>query len=125
MKKFPKLYTKTSSGAINVWEVWADKDTVYTKWGQLDGKQQTADFKVTPKNVGKANATTAKQQAEFEAESLFKKKQKKKYRLSIDDCQKINIKPMLLLKFFDRKDKVVYPVTGQPKLNGVRCLAMY
>jgi len=86
---------------------------------------QTARKTATPKNVGRANATSADEQAILEAKAMHKKRLDAKYSLTIEDAKKEVFLPMLAASFDKRKDKVVYPVDVQPKLDGVRCLAYW
>lgn len=123
---YPTLYHKTSKGSINSWEVWAEDDAVYTKWGKMDGKQQVSKKTVEPKNVGKANETNVVEQAKFEAEALWTHKLTRKYSETIEESKETVFLPMLAEKFEDRKKfltKSDYPVDMQPKLNGVRSIA--
>ena len=120
----PILYSRTATGAVNTWEVWLDKGGgVVVRWGQKDGTLQTATFQCERKNVGRANATTAVGQARLEAISKWKKQLKKKYFERLEDAEGPRLRPMLALKFDDKKAKIKYPVNVQPKFDGVRCLA--
>ena len=120
----PLLYSKTSTGAVNVWECSVKEDSVIVKWGQEDGKQQDAEFKCLPKNQGKKNETSANQQAVKEAIAKWKKQVKKKYHWSRDHVLTTkNLKPMLAKDFHKEEKKLSYPVMVQPKFDGVRCFA--
>lgn len=124
----PRLYSKTATGAINVWQCWTEGPYVVTTWGQIDGKMQTSRFECEPKNVGRSNATTAEEQAIKEAEALWKKQKKKKYFETLEAAEEGKggrLKPMLAQKWEDHKHKVKYPATMQPKLDGVRCFAFW
>lgn len=124
IKKLPALYHKTKTGKIEVVKIWSDGDTVYSEFGHVDGKMQTSSYVCTPKNVGRSNATTAQEQAILEAKSKWQNKRDRKYVESIDDAETKKLpQPMLAKKFKDRKSKIVYPVTVQRKLNGLRSLA--
>jgi len=124
MTTFPVLYSRTSKGAINTWRVWTEGSTIYTEWGQVGGKLQQSEFVCSPKNVGKANATTAEEQAVLEAESLHKKQLRKKYSPTLEQAENnSDIKPMLAKSWEDQKHKLVYPVFGQEKLDGLRAMA--
>jgi len=128
MKTFPELYHKTSKGNINVWNVWADGDRVFTRWGKQDGKMQENSYVVEQKNVGKANETSLEQQAEFEAQAMWTHKLERKYVETLEETQDRIFLPMLAKSFEKRKKFVtddMYPVYGQPKLDGVRCLAAW
>lgn len=121
----PVLYTKTAKGAINIWQCWVVEDHVYVRWGQQDGQLQTTSFACEPKNVGRANATTAEQQAIAEAIAKWEKQVKKKYHWDPNhwDTNR-NLKPMLAKDYKKQKKHPGYPAHAQPKLDGVRCLAL-
>ena len=72
--KLPTLYKKTTTGATQMWEIEVENDKFRTISGQLDGKKITNKWTTcTPKNVGKANATTGAEQAIKEAEAKHQK----------------------------------------------------
>jgi DNA ligase-1 len=122
--RLPNLYSKTSKGARNIWMCWVEGAYVCVRWGQDGGALQDARFKCEPKNVGRANATTAEQQAVEEARSKWKKQVKKKYHWDPSHWEtNTNLKPMLAKVWADEKHKIVYPATVQPKLDGLRCFA--
>ena len=125
MTKLETLYHQGKTGAIVQWDIWTEGADICTKYGQIDGKMQTARKTATPKNVGRANATTADEQAILEATAMHKKRLDGKYSLTIEDAKKEVFLPMLAASFDKRKDKVTYPVDVQPKLDGVRCLAYW
>lgn len=115
------LYKRAKSGKIQQWRTWADGPTVWVEFGQKDGNLQKTFTKVKPKNVGKANETTAEEQAEKESKALWEKKQLGAYKKTISEAEEQQILPMLA-KVFDG-EKISYPCDIQAKLNGVRCLA--
>lgn len=80
-----------------------------------------------PKNVGKANETSACTQADLEASSLHKFKLDRKYKSSIEECKKQKMSPMLAMSkdFSETKKYVTYPADIQPKLDGNRCLVYW
>lgn len=91
------------------WECYAEGPYVVTEWAG-----QTARKLCKPKNAGKANETTAEQQAEQEAAAKRAKRAKAEGR---------TIKPMLAKTYAAKK--FVPGSTVQPKLDGVRCLAYW
>ena len=123
--KLETLYHQGKTGAIVQWDIWTEGADICTEYGQIGGKMQTARKTATPKNVGRANATTADEQAIIEATAMHKKRLDGKYSLTIEDAKKEVFLPMLAASFDKRKDKVTYPVDVQPKLDGVRCLAYW
>ena len=125
MAIFPTLYKRTSTGAIQIWFAEVDGDRYRTTSGQQDGKKTTTEWTVAkPKNEGRANATTAEQQAVAEVEAEYEKKLARDYHMSSDRIDEaMRFKPMLASKWVDRKDKVSGQVHMQPKLDGMRCIA--
>ena len=80
-----KLYALNKDSSIQVWygEITGDDNfTVY--WGKEGGKIQSKITYCTPKNVGRSNETTHKQQTEFELESAYAD-QKRKGRLTVTE----------------------------------------
>lgn len=140
MKTFPTLYKKTSTGAIQEWTIWVDMDyvhsvayVIHTEYGQVDGKkQETMDFINEGKNIGKKNETTVEQQAIAEAQSKWEKQKKKGYVESIeaakagklDEIIEGGIEPMLAHSFDKHGHKINFPCYIQPKLDGIRCVAI-
>lgn len=135
---FPTLYKKTSTGAIQFWTIEANDDmatsVIKTIYGQLhtDSPQVTEDRITEGKNAGKKNATTHFEQAAKEARAKWEKQKKKGYVESIeaaiaeeiDDLIEGGIVPMLAHKFAEQGRKIFYPSFVQPKLDGIRCIAV-
>lgn len=123
MKSFPTLYSRTSTGAIQTWQIIVKGDQFYVIAGQQDGKKVTSDPTVCEaKNVGRANATTPQEQALSEAQSKWDKKVKLGYATDvnkIDSCVTYT-EPMLAKKYEDVDFS--FPVYTQPKLDGMRCI---
>jgi ATP-dependent DNA ligase len=110
------------------WEVWTEGSTIYTRWGQEGGSKQIATITAEPKNVGRSNQTTAEQQAELEADSMWKYQVERKYRESRKEAQETVYLPMLARSEafkFDKEKKHHYPADIQLKLDGVRALAFW
>lgn len=138
IKEFPKLYKKTSTGAIQEWQVWVyildNMPTIINIYGQLDGKLMESGETVTSgKNIGRSNETSALEQAIAQAQSRWEKQLKKGYVETIEDAQagKIDalieggIFPMLAHKFNEQGHKIKYPALAQPKLDGHRCTSQF
>lgn len=122
---YPKLYKRTSTGAIQVWWMQIEDHAYRTHSGQLDGKIVTSLWTlVDAKNVGRANETTREEQAILEVEAKYTKKveQGKYYNdlRAIDSVAKF-FSPMLAHKF--DPDRIEEHFYLQPKLNGCRCIA--
>lgn len=136
----PTLYKKTSTGAIQEWKICVienpDSGSAYniiTEFGQLDGKkQETLDTIFEGKNIGKKNETTPYEQACLEATAKWEKQKKKGYVVTLEDAKNEatdeiiegGILPMLAHKFRDHSDKIKFPCCVQPKLDGIRCIAI-
>lgn len=145
MKTFPTLYKKTSTGAIQFWTISYQEagfsgnieysvGEITTVYGQLgtDSPQTTVDKIQGGKNIGKKNATTAYEQAEKEAQSKWEKQKKKGYvetqeaaqNDEVDALIEGGVVPMLAHKFSEQAHKIKYPAFVQPKLDGIRCIAI-
>jgi DNA ligase-1 len=133
-KMLPTLYKKTSTGADQMWSIGTYRNVIVTQFGQVGGKiQETHDIVKTGKNLGRANATTAIEQAELEAKAQWeKKKTAKGYVESLSDARKGKrdalvtggVDPMLAHRFDEQGHKITYPAFAQPKFDGHRCIAM-
>lgn len=139
---FPTLYKKTSTGAIQFWDVAVEAihensepyGRIRTTYGQAgtDSPQVTEDVISCGKNAGKKSETTAVEQAVKEAEARWLKQKKKGY---VEDAEVAEqgyvdtdvisggISPMLSEKYADQGHKISFPCFGQPKLDGIRCIA--
>lgn len=136
--KLPTLYKKSSTGKIEQWEVFVSQKLdgrchVNSTFGEVDGKMQTTFDTITEgKNIGKSNETSVYEQACKEAKSKWEKKKKKGYVESIeaaqagevDDLIEGGIEPMLAHVYEKHGDKIVFPCLAQPKLDGIRCIAI-
>ena len=131
--ELPKLFKKTSTGAIQTWCIWTEGNVIKTAFGQLDGKiQETSDTINEGKNTGRSNATTAEQQAELEARSYFDKKKQKNYvedlsRAKNDETDipsENGIDVILAHTYAKQGHKIKYPAYIQKKFDGLRCIAI-
>lgn len=122
--KLSTIYKKTKANKIQEWTVEVDGNKYRTISGQTDGIKTTSEFTVCEaKNEGKANATTAEEQAIKEAHALRKKKLEHGYFEDIEQIEeKQYFEPMLAEKWEDRRDSISYPIYSQPKLDGIRCI---
>ena len=139
-ESLPTLYKLTSTGKVQMWEITTEyagvlgATHIVTTYGLLDGKKQTAIEAITEgKNLGKANETTHREQAELEAKSQWEKKVKKGYVQNIGDAEEKKIDtnfitggvdPMLAQSYDKHGHKIKYPAYVQPKLDGHRCIAI-
>lgn len=145
-KTFPTLYKKTNTGAIQFWTISVEEKQVErptgtmtagnirTVYGQVgtDSPQTTEDLILHGKNPGKKNETTPLQQAVKEAQAKWKKQKKNGYVETVEAAQNEEldelieggIVPMLAHKFSEQAHKIKYPAFVQPKLDGIRCIAI-
>lgn len=123
------LYTRDASGATRFWrmELNPDDPTQYrTVSGVLGGTEvPTAWTTATPKNVGRSNATTAKEQAVAEMEATYRQKLDRKYH---EDPNNVGAHKFFAPMLAQTLDSYVKQVLGraafvQPKLDGYRCVA--
>lgn len=122
--KLSKLYKRAVNGKTLEWEIEVKNNCFRTISGYTDGIKTTSEWTCCEaKNVGKKNATTAEQQALAEATAMHRK------RIETGSFENINevdtpvyFKPMLAHDYNDYKDKIIWPVYSQPKLDGVRCI---
>ena len=138
VEEFKTLYKRTSKGRVEQWTIHVEASNngccaaVVTEHGLVGGKLQTSVEEVSEgKNLGKKNATTAREQALSQARAEWKTKLSRKgYTEDLAKAQAGQddgaggIRPMLAHKFVDYGDEVVYPCFAQPKLDGIRCVAV-
>ena len=123
----PTLYKRDTAGRIREWTVeygYNDDDNAGTRTvsGLTDGKKVTSVWNITEaKNVGRANATNAREQAVSEAQSLWDINVEKEYFENVADIDSYTkFKPMLAHDYTKRPQSSGY---SQPKLDGIRCIA--
>lgn len=126
MTTYPTLYKRTSTGKVEQWRVWTEGAVIFSEHGYIGGKlTQGKGTTAVPKNVGRANETTPEDQAALEAESKWNKKIDSGYKETEGAAQsEVVILPMLALNYEKRSHDIVWPASGQPKFDGIRCLAM-
>lgn len=122
--KFDTLYHIDENENVRVWWMEQEGDKYRAVSGIEDGKLVTSEWKLAKaKNVGRANATTAEEQAFSEINSQYTKKLDKKYSRTKNSASKSNIiQPMLAATYKDWDSRWKY-VYSQPKLDGMRCIA--
>lgn len=124
------LFKQNNTGSLQQWRVWVDGNVVNTEYGQVGGKlQSTQDVIKSGKNIGKVNETTPEQQARLKAEQLYEKKVKEGYVPDIEVAKTTKntleaIEPMLAFPIEDKIKYVKFPAYVQPKLDGMRCIAI-
>lgn len=135
--KLPTLYKRTTTGATQSWKIEVEENKFRTISGQLDGKKITNNWTTCEgKNVGKKNETSGAEQALKEAEAKHQKKRDKGYRVDVDNIDKKKFYEPMLAQDFKNKNRqkevmseldklgVGDAVFSQPKLDGIRCIAM-
>lgn len=124
------LYKKASTGKIQQWTVKVEGNVVTSIYGQTDGKlQETSDTIKEGKNLGRANATTKEEQAVLKAQQLYDKKIKEGYVTDLAQASKgesslMSIDCMLAFPIEKKMAHVKFPAIVQPKLDGMRCIAI-
>jgi len=127
--ELPFLYGKSRNGKDKIWKIKVINrefnSEIHVEHGYLDGKK-TKSCKVISigKNIGKKNETTHFEQSILEAKSAWKKKIDKNYQegeYQEDEAVKL---PTLALEYSKRGHEIKVPCYAQPKLNGVRCMAV-
>ena len=123
MKSNP-LFKQATNGKPLEWSIEVKDNCYRTISGYTDGVKTSTEFTCCkPKNQGKKNATTAEQQAQLEADAMYRKRMELGWVESITDIGKpLFFSPMLAHKFEDYKDKIQYPIASQKKLDGVRSI---
>lgn len=124
IKKYDTLYHIDSNQNVRVWWMEQDGDKYRAISGVENGQLVTSEWKLAKaKNVGRANATTAEEQAASEIESQYTKKLERKYSRSKKNASKSNIIEPMLADKYKGWDKSWTYVFAQPKLDGMRCIA--
>lgn len=123
IKEYPTLFNRDTLGNVRVWHMEQNGNKYRTVSGLSDGEKVTSEWSTAqPKNIGKANATTAVEQATVEIEAKYKKQLKTGYHKNVKDVDKGTsyVEPMLAKKYGDVE--FTFPVYTQPKLDGMRCI---
>lgn len=133
-EQFDTLYSGNKNGSVQQWTISVSGATITKVYGQVKGAlQTTTDVVRKGKNLGRTNATTPVTQARAEAKSQWEKKLKSGYVRVLSDAQsgavdtqfiEGGVEVMLAQKFSQHGNKISYPAFVQPKLDGVRCVAI-
>ena len=133
-EQFDTLYSGNKNGSVQQWTISVSGSTITKVYGQVNGAlQTTTDVVRKGKNLGRTNATTPVTQARAEAKSQWEKKLKSGYVRVLSDARSGAVdtqfieggaEVMLAQKFSQHGSKIVYPAFVQPKLDGVRCVAI-
>lgn len=136
MLTLPRLYKKDQHGNMMIWDISVsaegDSGVIKISFGREDGAIQTTTDTVSKgKNEGRANATTALEQAQAEAKSKWEKQSGMKgyiedrAKAEKGENNRAGYEPMLAKPYDKEQKKVKFPVLVQPKLDGMRCLALF
>ena len=120
------LFALNKNDTYQQWKVFVDGANVIVEFGREGGKIQTKITTCTPKNVGRANETTAEQQALLEAKSKWEKQVRLGYR---EDKSSLTntpvISPMLAADATKKSHMIKYPCYISQKLDGLRVLVTF
>src|SRR5579862_6498789 len=119
------LYHKGKNGELRVWRVWTEGANICTEHGLVDGQLQVSRKRAEAKNVGRSNETSPEAQAWIEAQAMWKHKLERKYSLTPEEARMPLMLPMLAHTFDPKKHDETCKWLGQPKLDGVRCIARW
>lgn len=121
--RWPTLYKKsTKTGKVQQWDCAVQSNVISVIQGQIGGAKQLYTTYCRGVNVGKVNATTDDQQALLEAQSKWEKQKKKGYVEDISGESELKL-PMRVSTYQDNLNKITFPCTVSPKLNGVNAEA--
>jgi DNA ligase-1 len=122
--KLNTLYKRAVNGKVNEWTIEVKGNCYRTISGYTDGQKTTTEWTCCEgKNIGRSNETTDTEQAAKEAKAEWDKRTERGYFENIKNIDKVTMfKPMLANKWEDRKNKVLYPIYSQAKLDGIRCI---
>jgi len=131
-RNFPELFGNAKTGKTKKWKISVKQlangtAEITTQNGYIDGKLATATRLIeSGKNIGRANETTAFQQACNEAERKYQDKiEKEGYSTTVESIE-TPVYPMLANKFdfsSKKKNDIIFPCFVQPKLDGLRCMS--
>ena len=117
-----------STGKMQVWKAWTNKELIICSYGQLGGKMQESEVTAEAKNVGRSNATTAEEQAEVELKALYKAQcDNKHYRYTQEEAQAFsdsNKEPRKILDYKKGWKKMSPILLTSVKENGSRACVL-
>lgn len=122
---FSTLYAKDRKGKIREWRIFVEGDSFTVIHGTQGGKQTKRKTVCNGKNIGKANETTAEEQARLEAAALHRKQIERKGYVEDIEQWGSTFYPMKAQdgrKNYRRMEKMAGggSVVLQNKLNGLR-----
>lgn len=121
------LYKKDSKGKLRILNIYTDGADLVQSSGLADGKLVEARKTCKGKNIGKSNETSPEDQAENEMKSKITEKLKTDYFETEEEAMNtVVLLPMLAKEYEKTKSKIDWTkeVYVQPKMDGMRCLAI-
>ena len=122
MSTFDTLYIRDKKGRARQWSVETSGAAVIVTHGLVEGKKTSKSTTSKPKNTGKANATTADEQATKDAQSKWNAQvNRDDYNVDIDKAGQ-QMRPMLALDYKNVGHRVDWnkPNYTQAKPDGLR-----
>jgi DNA ligase-1 len=120
------LYKRDTKGNLRYLKIWTQNQTLFQESGIIDTVSPVTHQKdCKGKNKGRSNETTPSEQAILEMNSKIKDKLTEGYfETQAEASTELVVLPMLAKDYKENKSKVKWiNVWGQPKLDGMRCLA--
>ncbi|MAD95768.1 MAG: hypothetical protein CMB99_00335 [Flavobacteriaceae bacterium] len=124
MTDTPTIYKFDSKGNCRVWRMEIDGARYRTISGIEDGNLTESKWTTAkPKNVGRANETSAEEQAQAEVASKYEHKLAREYHTTKESAKSGAhfFKPMLAQEY--KGLPLWQDLYAQPKLDGMRCIA--
>ena len=121
------VYKTDSAGKVRILHVYTEGADLIQESGLKDGKLVKHRSTATGKNIGKANETTPEEQAQLEAASKIETKRSTGYFDTEYEAKNNEVILPMLAKSYDKEVKKIdwkKAVYIQPKLDGMRCLAI-
>lgn len=116
------LYKKSKNGKVTQWEIKVvekEHPTLVMTSGYVDGQKTITERTIAKgTNVGRANEKTPWENACFQAQARWTKKQEEGFSTDINNLK--TLPTPMLAKAFDASE-VEFPCYVQPKFNGIRC----
>lgn len=120
------LYALNKDNTFQQWSLFVEGNKIIVKFGKYGGKIQTKETICEPKNIGRANETSAEEQALLEAISKWEKQVRLGYRETTEELETGNVLSVMLAADATKKSHmIIYPCYVQPKLDGLRCLVTF
>lgn len=110
------LYNRRADGALQLWSIETDGSRYRTTYGVDGGEEVVSDWTY----VAAKRGTTPEEQCLLVAERKYKRMLEKGYSEDSDTAGQLTyLRPMLAHRW---PKSVQWPLFGQPKLDGLRCI---